>query len=302
MIRTFTHQGVRWVDLESPTVEEIEEIADEYGIGANLIYELITPTEKPRVDIYPNCVYAVFHFPSLRRTGARSDKEEIDVILGRDYLITAHYHPVEAIDDFARAFEVAELLKRGTDVSSGYLLFELAGRLYRESESELDMLEETIGNIEKRIFEGYERQMVITISRAARELLVHKRILGNHTDTLEALEGASVSLFGEGMRNYFHGVAALHYRAYTRATSMGDIVTELRETNLALLSTRQNEIMKNLTVITAIMLPLALIASIFGMNITSPIADSTVGFWAIIGIMALVSLVFGLYFKLKRWF
>jgi magnesium transporter len=303
MIRRFAHQGVQWIDLECPTVDEVAEIANEFSIGVNLVYELVTPTEKPRVDVYPDSVYAVFHFPSIRRTHARDETEEIDVILGRTYLITAHYRPVEAIDDFARSFEVAELLKRGPDVSSGYLLFELAGHLYRESESELDVLEEVIGEIEQTIFAGHERQMVTTISKAGRELLVHKRILGNHTETLEALQGASVTLFGEQMRNYFHGVAALHYRAYTRAVSMADIVAELRETNMALLSTRQNEIMKNLTIITSVMLPLTLVANIFSMNTKIlPIVGSPHDFWIIVAIMAVVTAIFGLYFRAKKWF
>lgn len=303
MIRRYAHQGVQWVDLESPTADEVEGIADEFQIGANLLSELVTPTEKPRVDVYPDKVYAVFHFPCVHRMGGRDEYEEIDVVLGKNYLITTHYRPLETIDDFARAFEVAELLQRGENVTSGYLLFELAGRLYRASEFELDLLESEIAKIEQGIFSGRERTMVATISKAGRELVVHKRILGNHAATLDALERASISLFGDELIPYFRGVATLHYRALSRASSMADIMTELRETNVALISTRQNEIMKNLTIITAVMLPLTLVANIFSMNTRSvPLVGEPNGFWLVIGFMALVSLAFALYFKLKKWF
>lgn len=303
MIRRFDHHTVRWVDLESPSAEEIEALSEEFSIGPDLLYELVTPTEKPRVDIYPTLVYAVFHFPVVRGRRGRDETKEIDVILGKDYLITAHYGPVEAIDDFARAFELAELLKRGAEISSGYLLLELTGRLYRESEGELDVLEAAIGAIEQEIFEGRERRMVMTISKTGRELILVKRILGNHTETLEALETASVNLFGDSMRNYFHGVAALHYRSYNRAVAMSDIIVELRETNLALLSTRQNEIMKNLTIMAFVMLPLTLAANLFSMNTAStPILGTANDFWIIVGSMAALMVVFFGYFKLKKWF
>lgn len=303
MIRRYAHQGVQWVDLESPTAEEVGGIADEFALGANLVYELVTPTETPRVDVYPLCVYAVFHFPSARNLKELDDCREIDIILGKNYLITTHYRPLEAVDDFARAFEVDELLQRDTAVSSGYLLLELAGRLYRESRSTLNAMGLTIDEIENVVFFNDKRALITKISMTARELIVHKRILGNHAETLEMLENASVTLFGDGMRAYLHGIAALHRRTYARAVSMVDTVTELRETNHALLSTRQNEIMKNLTIITSVMLPLTLIANIFSMQAQSvPLVNAPNGFWLVLGLMILVSLAFALYFKLKKWF
>ena len=84
---------------------------------------------------------------------------------------------------------------------------------------------------------------------------------------------------------------------------MSDIVDELRDTNTALLGTRQNEIMKNLTIITATMLPLSLLANIFSMNTrVLPIAGAQQDFWIIILIMVAVTVAFALYFKLKKWF
>lgn len=304
MIRRYAHQGVTWIDLESPSPEDVAEIAKEFAIAPSLAEELLQPTAKPRVDIYPDCVYAVFHFPASRHTREQDMAYELDVILGKDYLITTHYLPMAAIEDFARSLEAASLMKKKSGAMNGaYLLLELATLLYHESESELDALDDTISHIEESIFGGRERKMVTTISKASRELLSVKRVLGNHAETLTALETASAQLLGEPVHHYFRSIATLHYRAYNRALAMVETMTELRDTNIGLLSTRQNEIVKNLTIIASIMLPLTLVANIFSMNTaTLPIVGAPNDFWIIVGVMAVITLLLALYFKFRKWF
>lgn len=303
MLTRFEHQGITWIDLENPTPEELDEISKEFSIGPVLAEELLTPTAKPRVDVYAESTYAVFHFPTLRDLEEGS-AQEVDIILGKKHLITVHYSPMDAIDDFKKAFEVETLIgKKKQKLHVGHLLFELGERLYHESENELAVLEDTIQSVEKRIFLGEEKEMVSEISRVTRQLLEHKRVLGNHTQTLEVLEQVGTSLLGKSIENYFRGMASLHYRVYNRAITMADMVDELRETNMALLTTRQNEIMKNLTIIAFVTFPLTLIAGIFGMNtINTPIVGIDGDFYLILAGMLALTVAFFIYFKAKRWF
>jgi len=305
MLTRFENQGLTWVDIESPTPEEIDEISKEFSIGPVLMEELLTPTAKPRVDVYNESTYAVFHFPSIRHTREKELAQEIDVILGKKHLITVHYAPMEAIDDFKRAFEAETLIggKRKEKLHIGNLLFELVERLYRTSEDELASLEDSLISIEERIFQGQEKQMVTSLSQVGRELLTHKRVLSNHTQTLEALEKVGVELFGEDMRPFFHGIASLHYRVHSHALMLSDQLDELRDTNMALLYTRQNEVMKNLTIMAFVTFPLSLIAGIFGMNTThTPLIGAPNDFYIVLGGMAALTIAFFAYFKLKRWF
>jgi magnesium transporter len=112
-----------------------------------------------------------------------------------------------------------------------------------------------------------------------------------------------VPILGEKMRNYFHGMSSLHYRVYNHASMLIEVIDELRDTNMAMLTTRQNEVVKNLTIMAFVTFPLSLIAGIFGMNtINMPISDHPMGFWLILGSMfTLTALVFT-YFKMRRWF
>lgn len=304
MLSRHTYNGVVWMDMENPDLGDIETVTKEFDLGPLIIEELLTPTAKPRVDVYPDFVYAVLHFPALRYTHGLEVNHEIDIILGEKFIITAHYSTASATYDLARAFEAASLLKRHVrGVNASHVFLELIQRLYRAADDELDALEEVIEDIEANIFEGKEHAMVSAISFTNRELLTHKRLLGSHREVLDALEKTTRTLFGEAYAHQVRGSSALHYRTNHRALMMSDILVELRETNMALLYTRQNEIMKNLTIMAFVTFPLALIAGLFGMNTAfTPVVNHPQGFWIILGGMFTLTALFFLYFKLRRWF
>ncbi len=304
MLTRYDHHGAVWIDLERPTLEEVETLASEMSLGAFVERELLSPTPKPRVDLLPTCIYAVLHFPSSRDTRGKLSTHEVDLVITKNTVVTVHYESVPAILDFASSFEASMLLKRAsTSLHSGHLLFELSTRLYQSVEDELDSIEESVNGIEKSIFSEQTLSLVRPISELTREVLNHKRIVANQDEILRELEKAVSVLLGDEYRGFVSSMSSLQYRVSARAQMLLDALAELRDTNDALLSTRQNEIMKNLTVVASIMLPLSLVASIFGMNTQhNPIVGSPIDFWIIVFGMALIAVCAILYFKLKRWF
>ncbi|MDO8523682.1 MAG: magnesium transporter CorA family protein [bacterium] len=305
MVSRYEYEGVTWIDIENPTADEIGDVAQEFSLGSLLPQELLAPTLKPRVDLYPEFVYTVLHFPAVRQTHGAAETQEVDIVMGKDFVITVHYDTIPAIYDFARSFEAAMLLKHraGAKFHTGHVLLELAERLYQGVENELESLEDTVIVIEQKIFSGYEREMVMAISSVSHELLNQKRVLVTHKEVLESLEQIGVSLFGESFGNYFRAMSAFHFRVYNHALALSDTVMELRSTNDSLLTARQNEVMRILTIMAFTTIPLTLIASIFGMNTRYlPIVGSPGDFWIITGIMALLAVSFIAYFKYKRWF
>ncbi len=304
MITRYEHQGVQWLDVERPTPEEADALAEEFGLGPVVIQEITTPTMKPRVDLYPNFIYLVLHFPAYRDTrGAQAD-HEVDLVVGKNFILTVHYETVPAIHDFARSFETAMLLKKPkSGFHSGHVIFELAHRLYQSVDHELDAVEESVAKIERAIFSRREREMVAPISTMTRELLNHRRLIGNQEETLREFEKAGASLFGDTFRSYMSTMTALHYRVFNRAQMLMDTLGELRSTNDSLMSTKQNEIMKNLTIMASVILPLSLVASMFGMNTEhNPFVGNPNDFWIVAGIMVIVGLLVMIYFQFKRWF
>lgn len=304
MMTRFELQGATWINLENPTPEDVQKISEEFSLSPLLAKDLLSPTPKTRVEMYPDCAYAVLHFLSTKHRKGEQSRYEMDLVLGKNYMITVQYEPMIAIDDFKRSFEAATLLdKKKGSMHSGHLFFELGERLYRDVESELDGLEESIADIESHIFSGKEKEMVASISKARRAILTYKRVLASHKNALDSLEHAGVSLFGEPIRNYFKSVLSIQGRAYARVLALADTLSELHDTNTSLLYTRQNEIMKNLTIMAFVTFPLSLIAGIFGMNTDFiPIVGHPFDFWIIVGGMLALTTLFFVYFKAKHWF
>lgn len=304
MITRYEHGGVTWIDVERPTIDEVEELVEEFKFGPLIEQEILTPTAKPRIDIFPSFVYTVFHFPASRDTRGIHDTHEVDLIVAKNLVVTVHYDSVPAILDFARSFEAAMLLKRTqTELHSGHILFELSERLYQSVEDELDAMEDSVQAIQSAIFEGKEKELVRPISVVTRELLSHKRIVANQDEVLREFESVSIKLFGEHFKAYIAAMSALHYRAHGRAQMLLDTLAELRDTNNSLLYTKQNEIMKVLTIMAFVTFPLTLISSIFGMNTEYlPIVGTPGDFWIITGFMAFLTAGFFTFFKIKKWF
>lgn len=304
MITRFDHRGVQWIDVERPTIEEIEGLVDEFGLGPFVEQELLSPTAKPRIDLFPSFLYLVLHFPAFRDTHGELATHEVDLIIAKDAVITVHYESVAAILDFSRSFETSMLLKRSNvALHSGHILFELSTRLYKSVEDELDSVEDSVADIEKEIFNNREKEMVKPISLLTREVLNHKRIISGQDEVLREFETAGTALFGESFKGYISSMSALQFRVSGRVQMLLDTLAALRDTNNALLSTRQNEITKNLTIMASVMLPLSLVASIFGMNTQhNPIVGSQFDFWTIIVLMAVMGVLTIVYFKVKNWF
>ena len=305
MITRYTHNNVTWVDLESPTSEEVRQVMEEYSIHPSIAEELLLPTIKPRVELYEDAmIYLILHFPAFKHTHNSSRKnQEVDFIIGKDFLITTRYDTIDPLHKFAKVFEVNSILdKEDIGEHAGYVFFYMITKLYRAIGHELEYVQSALEEIEKQIFNGKEREMVLEISKISRELLNFKQALVLHHNVLDSFEKVARDFFGNDFVHQLRSILGEYYRVQNDVTTNLDFMAELRETNNSLITTKQNEIMKTLTIMAFVTFPLSLFASIFGMNTkTLPLTGFVGDFWLIIGIMMCATLFFFAFFKYKRW-
>src|SRR5262245_25074470 len=131
MLSRRSYGDITWIDLESPTHREVQQLVNEFDLTHLVAEELLLPSPKPRIEFYPTYVYAIFHFPALH--GAHSAAEqEVDFVVGKNFLITTHYHAVDPLYKFAKVFEVNSVLdKDHVGDHAGYLFFHMLKKLYR---------------------------------------------------------------------------------------------------------------------------------------------------------------------------
>jgi magnesium transporter len=302
MLTRYVQRHLTWVDLVSPTQSEVRSLMDEFEIDPSFANELLTESYKPKVERRGELIYVILHFPLLRGMG-KTPEEEIDFLIGKNFLITARYAQSDPLHLFAKAFEVNQVLGQNAAVShGGHLFAAMARNLYRALSGECDVLDRHLQEIEDRIFNGDERSMVVRLSHTGRIIHDFRQRLLPHKEMLVSLEPQATRMFGPEFLYYIRNLEGEYERVRTIVEHLREALIELRETNNSLLTTKQNEIMKTLTVVAFITLPLELIASLLTMPTRgTPIIDLPGAFWIVLAVMALFAGGFLVYFKRKGW-
>jgi len=302
MLTRYGQKNASWIDLVAPTPAEVRSLMHEFGIDPLIAEELLVPSFKPKVEKRGDIVYVILHFPIMLGGGGRQE-HEIDFIIGKEFLITTRYETVDPLHAFAQAFEVSAVLGRPVaHLHGGHLFTSLTRSLYEALINEAQMIRRSLQDIEERIFKGDERQMVIELSQTSRIIHDFRDALAPHKEMLRSLEPVASRMFGPEFSYYLRDLIGVEERVEQTLDNLRGSMAELRETNNSLLSTKQNEVMKTLTVLAFLFLPLSFIAGLFGMNtVNNPIVGSPYDFWIVVGGMVVLAIICFLYFKHKEW-
>lgn len=297
------HNGVRWIDLESPTQDEIQAIVNEFGITTIVAEELLHPSTKPRAEMYSSFAYIVLHFPSLRRLH-KSIEQEVDFVVGRNFIITARYDTVDPLHKFSKVFEVNSMLdKSNMGNHAGFFFFYMLKKLYKGVEYEVERVRQHLGTIEGDIFSGHEVGMVEAISNTSRDLLNLRQTIEPHREVLHTIESEGAKIFGDDFAPYLRALSNEYYRVHNHIMRNTESLHELRETNNSLLSTKENETMRVLTIMALLTFPLALVVSILEIDsVYNPVKGTPYDFWIILGTVIVLGTCMVAYFKHKGWF
>jgi len=302
MISKYTFNNITWVDLQSPTPEEVFHLVDEFSIPPLMAEEFISETVRSKVDLYKDLIFLVLHFPVSHHKKNSGTEQEIDFVIGKNFLITIHYELVNPLHEFFKKFEMNALLdKNNMGNHAGHLFYHIIKQLYKEVMTELDMFNPDLKKIEHDIFEGKEKETVRTISNLNKHLIDYKQSMRFHYETLKSFESAGKKFFEPEFGYYLESIIGEFNKIKSILDNHKDILTDLRETNDSLLSSKTNETMRILTIITFILTPVTVIASIFMMNTNFTLIKTYTDFYMIIGAMVLTSIITFTYFKLKKW-
>jgi magnesium transporter len=259
MLKKHAHKSITWIEVESPTKQEIAELVKTYNINYDIAVELEQPTYKEKIVLLKNYLYMVMHFPALRHTHKKNE-QELDFIVGKNFIITTRYEPIDALEKFSQTFEVNKILDRDLmEDHAGYVLYYIIKELYKAISDELDSINDNLKLIEKNVFSGKERDMVVEISRTNRDLIHFARLFNSHEELLHKMTTDSEKLFGSKFSDNMDKILNEYYRLEKVLTANIDFLREIRSTNDSLLSSKQNEVMKLLTVITFLSLPFSVI-------------------------------------------
>ncbi|HET8652165.1 MAG TPA: magnesium transporter CorA family protein [Gaiellaceae bacterium] len=294
--------GLTWVHLDSPRTEEALALAERFGWHLLDVEDVVSKRQRPKVDEYADYRFVVLHFPVYDKAAKRLNAGELDVFLGPDYLVTlptVELLPVTRL--FQRVTDDIELRESLFGKGSGYLLYHVLDDLFDYCFPILDKIGHKLDAIEDDIEEERSEAIVRDISRAKQEIISYRKIIKPQRPTLRLLERHVERFLPQDLELYFDDLVDASERIWDILDNYKEIVEALEATNESAIQHRQNDVLRLLTVFSATLLPLTLLASVFGMNVHFPGSGSAEAFWVIV--TAMVAVLSGLvaFFRWKRW-
>ena len=303
MISRYTHQSLTWIDLESPTREEVLALSDDLDLHPVAANELLQPSERAKVDVYTHSIYLILHFPLMDKKTGRIEESEVDFILLADTLVTTHYELIDPLHEFGKLFEIGSYFDKssGEKVHAGFLFYAAIRELYKHTLYIVESVERDIRDVEKHIFASDEESMVARISKTNRALIDIRQSLRYHRETIKSLGLACKRLYGEDFGYYVSAIEGEYERIEAAVDEHRQTLRDLRETNDSLLSAKTTATIKRLTAINVILFPLGFVTWIFSMNSVYLRLDSLRMLGLVFLAIVIVGLASVLYFRSKKW-
>ena len=305
MISRIDYKGISWVDVPSLTPEDILALTKEFELSHFVAEELSRPSFRPRAENYGSHLYFILHLPLFDPEGRSHRARELDIVVGKKFLITVHQEPIEPMAEFFKHCELNLALRErcfSVSGSTDTLLYLLWKKLYDHLLAEIDFLQKKIDQIEERIFTGQEKKLIEDISYLRRDVLDFSRAVRPHDSLLESFAEIGPDFFGNSFKRLIPELAAQYRRLSNLLLNNKDTLETLYDTTNSLITHRSSEIIKAFTMLALLTFPLTLIATVFSIDAVSrPIVGQPNDFWVIIGIMAGVVAVMVAFFKYRRW-
>jgi magnesium transporter len=298
-----TADGLTWVHLDSPRSEEAMALAERFGWHPLDVEDVLSKRQRPKVDEYDEYRFIVLQFPVYDKAVQRLNAGELDVFLGPDYLVTlpaVELLPVTRL--FQRCVDDQELRESLFSNGSGYLLYHVLDDLFDYCFPILDKIGHKLDTVEDDIDEGRFEEIVRDISRVKQEIISYRKIIKPQRPTLRLLERHVERFLPEDLELYFDDLVDASERIWDLLDNYKEVVEALEATNEAALSHRQNDVLRVLTVFSVLLLPLTLLASIFGMNVDFPGFGTAEAFWLIMAAMVVIFVAVLAFFRWRRFF
>src|SRR5918994_2579989 len=301
-VAELTAAGLTWVHVTAPDAETASDLADRFGWHPLDVEDILSKRQRPKVDDYPDYLFAILHFPWYDSAVQRLNAAELDIVLGPDYLVTMPNVPLMQVDRlFNRCADDESFRNELFAKGSGRLLYEVLDDLFDYCFPILDKIAHKLDKIEDDIHEVRSEELVRDISNVKQEIISYRKIIKPQRPTLRVLERNVERFLPEDLELYFDDIVDASERIWDVLDNNKEVVEALEDTNESVIAHRHNDVLRVLTVFSVILLPLTLIASIFGMNVVYPGEGTNEAFWVIVASMLV--LIGGLlaFFRYKRW-
>jgi len=292
-------QNVVWADVSDPTNRDFEDLAEEFGFHHLSIEDCQNEHQRPKIEEYPGYYFIVLYEAELAGPHDRLELRELNIFLGKNYLVTVHSRPIRAIETARRLWH--EWTDR-SDQGAGLLAYLLIDAIVDDYLPLLDIVSERMDDLEDSIFGEWRAESIEEIFSIKKKLLYLRRAITPLRDVFNMLLRREQPIFPRETHVYFQDVFDHLIRVADTVDTLRDMLGSTMDAYLSVSGNRMNKVMKRLTSISTILMSVTLIAGIYGMNFAlMPELRWRYGYVFALSSMVVVGLALYVYLKKVKW-
>jgi magnesium transporter len=302
-IEQITWGDLTWVNIENPTEQETEYLAEHYSFHPLDLDDCLSRIQRPKIDEYKEYLFLVFHFPVFNKEARVTTPSQLSVFIGDKYLITLHKGELKPLVKlFKECQRDEESQQEYLGEGSGFLLYRIIDRLVDSCLPILGKVLDNIDAVEDDIFSDRKSGTVKEISILRRDVISFRRIIWPMRAVIGGLQTKMRRFVKQDMEAYFGDMTDHVDKIWDALDEYKEIIEGLDDTYDSLATNRTNEVMRMLTIIATILLPITVVASIFGMNIPlGPFKDSPYSpLYILLICLAIIGSML-IFFRHQRW-
>lgn len=256
-------QNVVWADVSDPTSQDFVELAEEFGFHHLSIEDCRNEHQRPKIEEYPGYYFMVLYEAELSGSHQRLELRELNIFLGKNYLVTVHSRPIRAIETAKRLWH--EWVDR-SEQGSGLLAYLLIDAIVDDYLPLLDVISDRMDDLEDSIFGEFRPEAIEEIFSIKKKLLYLRRAVTPLRDVFNTLLRREQPIFARETHVYFQDVFDHLIRVADTIDTLRDMLGSTMDAYLSVSGNRMNQVMKRLTSVATILMSVTLIAGIYGMN------------------------------------
>lgn len=302
-IESVTFKDVNWINIEPPTERETEYLSQNYPFHPLDLDDCLSRIQRPKIDEYKDYIFLVLHFPVFNPEARVTNPSQLSIFISEKYLITLHKGDLKPIVALFRDCELNEdTREEHFSQGTGYLLYRIIDRLVDYCLPIISKISENIEKTEDNIFKSRRMPRAIgDISMLRRDVIAFRRIIWPMRAVVATLEPKIRRFTSMDMAPYFGDMIDHVDKIWDALDEFKEIIEGLNDTHDSLATNRTNEVMRMLTIIATVLLPLTLLAGIYGMNVPLPFQESHYSFILIFIVWVIIVTGMLYFFRRNRW-
>ncbi|PLX04375.1 MAG: hypothetical protein C0595_03525 [Marinilabiliales bacterium] len=301
MVETIKIGRLLWVNIKNPTNEDLDEIANTYHFHPLDIEDCRESNQRSKIDVYDDYNFLILHFPNFDRQNRFIKPREVKIFWGEDFLITigkSHWVVDSVFDEAMEQYHRGDDFEVGTSDAILYLILE---KLMNESTYLLRKVGLELELINRQLLGKSPAKIIERLSYTRKNIIVLNTMLKPQLRVFNQFESGKVQGFADNMEDYWGNILDYYNQMWDMTEDFGELIEGLSTTFDSLQTNKTNEIMKILTLISSIVLPLTLLTGIYGMNVLLPLESDKSAFWIIMALMLGIGVGMIILFKKKKW-